>query len=109
MSCITHLRRKGNDGSDNLMFIGFLNKALTAASCTLADLPLNDPVTPQEIRRHEQKGYLARAKRILEILRSGESQFKRARVEELFDNLKKAKSTLKNIGTSIHELELLLL
>ncbi len=109
MSCITHLRNKDNDGSDNLMFIGLLNKALAAASCTLADLPLHPPVTPDEITRHEEKGYFASAKYILGILRSSERRDKKVLIEHMLDDLKKARSTLKKLGTSIHELEHLIL
>ncbi len=103
--CLTHLRQKGNDGSDNLLFIGLLSQALTAGHCTLADLP-GIVATPLEMKKHEKKGYLASARRILGILRSGESRYNTVLVEHLFEDLKKAEATLTDIKSSLDELTL---
>lgn len=101
--CLTHLRRKGNDGSDNLMFIGLLEQALKAGQCTLADLP-GVVATPHEMEKHRKNGYLASARRILGILREGKSRYNGVLIEHLFDDLKNAHATLTDIKANLEEL-----
>ncbi len=101
--CLAHLRQKGNDGSDNLLFIGLLTQALAAQQCSDSDTP-RVVVTPAEIRRHEKKGYFARAKYLLGILRSGTSRYNASLVEQLLENVAHAETTLKNLKTSMDEL-----